>query len=117
MIRGYPIGSQIIIGSLPSGLPRGPSPGLAAACLACAHGVIGGDVALSEKLVPRATRAHQMPERSCGSKAGGWPSATAASSAAMSGFMASLLRLFAVVENVAVRGYELREKAARRANL
>src|SRR5437870_5239734 len=78
MIRGNPIGSQIIIGSLPSGLPRGPSPGLAASCFACAHGVIGGDVALSEKLVPRAVRAHQMPERSCGSYAGAWPSAAIA---------------------------------------
>src|SRR5262245_61227875 len=71
MIRGNPIGSQIIIGSFPSGCARDPrpSPGFAALYFSCAQGVIGGAVRPSEELTPRASRPHQTPERSRGSKA------------------------------------------------
>src|ERR1043166_9231001 len=73
MIRGSPIGSQMIIGSLPSGFPRGPRPGRAAFQRCWAQGVIGGACALSEKLVPRTVRAHQIPERSRALYDGAWP--------------------------------------------
>src|SRR5580704_6030094 len=43
-MRGYPTGSQVIIGSLPSGPPLGPRPGFAASYLAWAQGVIGQGV-------------------------------------------------------------------------